>query len=100
MKAKIYIENEQAYNWAYENDLSLVNWKMAEYLGYNDLWHESYCPAEIEVEFELIPASVTKHPYGSTVAPERHGAEITGVEVDGKPVTVPRWLNDKLMEKL
>lgn len=98
MKYLLPIDTDEAYDWAYENDLSFVNAEMADYLGYNDLWDESYAPAEVEIEFDLIPESSTAHPYGSTVAIERHSAEIYGVEVDGKPVTVPEWLEDKLME--
>ena len=98
MKHTVIIEDEDAFNWAYENDLSLVDWEMSEYLCYNDLWDESYSPLEVEVEFDVIAESSTSHPYGSTYAVERHPAEINYAEVDDKPVTVPEWLEHELIE--
>ena len=102
MKYTLPIDNDQAYDWAYENGLSPVDsagaFRLIELISEED-FHKGV-PSEIEIEFDVIPESSTAHPYGSTVAIERHSAEVTGVEVDGKAVTVPRWIEDKLMETL
>jgi hypothetical protein len=98
MKYTLPIDTDEAYDWAYENGLSKVNAGQAEWLANNDLWREDYCPAEIEIEFDVIPEGSTLHAYGSTYVSELHSAVIVSVEVDGKPVTMPTWLESKLME--
>ena len=81
-------DSKQVWNWLYDNGINPCEWndpKIAEYEA----------PDEVEAEAFLIGGDSTVHAGGV----ETHPIEVDDAWVDGVRVTVPDWLEYKLIEQ-